>query len=94
MRWVPAASAAMPNFEVARKLVRESVLVDDAAVRKAQRALWEELHVVAEPAGATGLAALMAGAVVVTPQFGPCFGIVGVNDAARIRHEHEIARGR
>jgi threonine dehydratase len=24
--------------------------------------LWEELHVIAEPAGATGLAALMAGA--------------------------------
>ena len=34
----------------------------DDAVRKAQRALWEELHVIAEPAGATGLAALMAGA--------------------------------
>jgi threonine dehydratase len=24
--------------------------------------LWEDLHVIAEPAGATGLAALMAGA--------------------------------
>ena len=34
----------------------------DEAVRAAQRALWEELRVVAEPAGATGLAALMAGA--------------------------------
>lgn len=57
-----ASRIGAPNFEVARKLVRESVLVDDEAVRKAQRALWEELHVVAEPSGATGLAALMAGA--------------------------------
>jgi threonine dehydratase len=57
-----ASRIGVPNFEVAAKLVRESVLVDDEAVRKAQRALWNDLHVVAEPAGATGLAALMAGA--------------------------------
>ena len=57
-----ASRIGVPNFEVARKLVRDFVLVDDDAVRKAQRALWEELHMVAEPAGATGLAALMAGA--------------------------------
>jgi threonine dehydratase len=37
------------------------VLVNDDAVREAQRALWEELRLIAEPAGATGLAALMAG---------------------------------
>ncbi len=57
-----ASRIGVPNFAVAQKLVRESVLVDDAAVRKAQRALWEELRVIAEPAGATGLAALMTGA--------------------------------
>ena len=57
-----ASLIGTPNFEVARKLVRESVLVSDDAVRKAQRALWDELRVIAEPAGATGLAALMAGA--------------------------------
>src|SRR5919198_2926931 len=57
-----ASRIGVPNFEVARKLVRESVLVNDDAVRQAQRALWEELHVVAEPSGATGVAALMAGA--------------------------------
>ena len=57
-----ASRIGTPNFEVAQKLVRESVLVSDEAVRAAQRALWEELRVVAEPAGATGLAALMAGA--------------------------------
>ncbi len=57
-----ASRIGTPNFEVAQKLVRESVLVSDEAVRAAQRALWEELRVVAEPAGATGLAALMSGA--------------------------------
>jgi len=57
-----ASLIGTPNFEVARKLVAESVLVSDEAVRKAQRALWDELRVIAEPAGATGLAALMTGA--------------------------------
>ena len=57
-----ASRIGVPNFEVAHRLVRESVLVSDDAVREAQRALWEELRVIAEPAGATGLAALMTGA--------------------------------
>ena len=57
-----ASRIGVPNFEVAQKLVRDAVLVTDEAVRAAQRALWEELRVIAEPAGATGLAALMAGA--------------------------------
>ena len=61
MRWAPAASAR-PTSRLPSKLVRESVLVSDEAVREAQRALWDELRLVAEPAGATGLAALMAGA--------------------------------
>ena len=57
-----ASRIGTPNFEVARALVRCSVLVTDEAVRDAQRALWDELRIVAEPAGATGLAALRAGA--------------------------------
>ena len=57
-----ASLIGTPNFEVARKRVAESVLVSDEAVREAQRALWNELRVIAEPAGATGLAALMTGA--------------------------------
>ena len=56
-----ASRIGAPNFEVAQKLVRDSLLVNDEAVRAAQRALWEELRVIAEPSGATGLAALMAG---------------------------------
>ena len=57
-----ASRIGVPNFEVARRLVADSVLVSDEAVRAAQRALWDELRVVAEPSGATGVAALMAGA--------------------------------
>ena len=57
-----ASRIGTPNFEVAQKLVRESVLVSDDAVRATQRALWDALRLVAEPAGATGLAALMSGA--------------------------------
>ena len=57
-----ASRIGTPNFEVAQKLVRDSLLVSDEAVRTAQRALWEELRVIAEPSGAAGLAALMAGA--------------------------------
>jgi threonine dehydratase len=56
-----ASRIGVPNFEVAQRLVRESVLVSDDAVRQAQRALWEELRVIAEPAGATALAALISG---------------------------------
>jgi threonine dehydratase len=56
-----ASRIGAPNFEVAQKWVRDAVLVSDDAVRAAQRALWDELRVVAEPSGATGLAALMDG---------------------------------
>lgn len=49
-------------FAIAAQHVAESVLVEDAAIRAAQRALWEECRIAAEPGGATALAALMAGA--------------------------------
>lgn len=56
-----ASRIGTPNFEIARTLVAASVLVTDDAVRAAQTALWEELRVIAEPSGATGLAALLSG---------------------------------
>lgn len=40
----------------------QSVLVGDAAITTAQRALWQEHRQLVEPAGATALAALMSGA--------------------------------
>lgn len=49
-------------FEQARRYVERVVLVSDDQIRDAQRALWRELRVVAEPGGATALAALASGA--------------------------------
>jgi threonine dehydratase len=40
----------------------DSVLVPDEAITAAQRLLWDELRIVAEPGGATALAALVCGA--------------------------------
>jgi threonine dehydratase len=49
-------------FAVAQAHVAQAVLVPDAAIRAAQRLLWEAARVVAEPGGATALAALLCGA--------------------------------
>ena len=49
-------------FAVAREHVGRCVTVSDDAIREAQRAIWRELHLLAEPGGAAALAALMAGA--------------------------------
>jgi threonine dehydratase len=47
--------------------VDESVLVDDDAIRAAQRRLWSELRIAAEPGGAAALAALLSGAYAPEP---------------------------
>lgn len=49
-------------FEVAKDNVAEAVLVSDAAIREAQRRLWQGLRLVAEPGGAAAMAALVSGA--------------------------------
>ncbi|HTO62605.1 MAG TPA: threonine/serine dehydratase [Bradyrhizobium sp.] len=48
-------------FPIARAHVEKVVLVSDDAIRRAQRALWEALRVVAEPGGAAAFAALLSG---------------------------------
>jgi threonine dehydratase len=48
-------------FPIARRAVERVVLVDDAAIRQAQAALWATIRVVAEPGGATAFAALLSG---------------------------------
>jgi threonine dehydratase len=53
--------------EVAARHVDDAVLVRDEDVLHAQRVLWEELRVLAEPGGATALAALLSGAHVAEP---------------------------
>lgn len=47
-------------FPLAQKYVERVVLVEDQAIRDAQRALWERLRIVAEPGGAAAFAALLS----------------------------------
>jgi threonine dehydratase len=51
-------------FPVAQTFVADAVLVTDAAIAAAQRLIWDRLRLVAEPGGATALAALLCGAFV------------------------------
>ena len=69
-------------FPIARAFVDRVVLVGDAAILGAQRALWSALRLVAEPGAAAPLAALLSGAYV--PAAGERVGIVisGANTSA------------
>lgn len=49
-------------FPIARAYVSEAVLVSDEAIVAAQRSLWDRMRLIAEPGGATALAALLSGA--------------------------------
>jgi threonine dehydratase len=51
-------------FELASNEQARSVLVDDAAILSARQWLWDTRRIVAEPGGATALAALRSGAYV------------------------------
>jgi threonine dehydratase len=48
-------------FAVASRYVEHVLLVTDDAIRDAQRRLWEEVRIVAEPGGAAALAAVASG---------------------------------
>jgi threonine dehydratase len=49
-------------FRIAQEYVEDVVLVDDDAIRQAQRTLWQTARIAAEPAGSAGVAALLTGA--------------------------------
>ena len=49
-------------FPLARRFVERVVLVEDAAITAAQKALWRAIRIVAEPGGAAALAAVLSGA--------------------------------
>jgi threonine dehydratase len=51
-------------WSVVRHFVDQAVLVTDDDIRAAQRVLWDELRLIAEPGGAAALAALRCGAYV------------------------------
>ena len=61
-------------FPIAQAYVGTAVLVTDDAIRRAQHLLWDRLRLVAEPGGATALAALVSG--VWTPPMGASVGVL------------------
>ena len=61
-------------FPIAQKFVTQSLLVSDEQIVEAQRALWQQLRLVAEPGGATALAAVISG--VYKPHPGERIGVV------------------
>lgn len=48
-------------FPITQAYVQDVVLVDDDAIRGAQRTLWQTARIAAEPAAAVGVAALLTG---------------------------------
>jgi threonine dehydratase len=72
-------------FPIAQAHVANAVLVPDEAIAAAQRMIWDRIRLVAEPGGATALAALLCGAF--TPPPGARVGVVvcGANaDPAKV----------
>jgi threonine dehydratase len=61
-------------FPIATRHVARSVLVSDDAIGAAQQFLWNRTRLVAEPGGATALAALLSGAF--EPPAGACIGVL------------------
>ena len=61
-------------FPIAQKSVYQSLLVSDEQIVEAQRILWQQLRLIAEPGGATAFAALLSG--VFKPDPGERVGVV------------------
>ncbi|MBV6431637.1 MAG: Phenylserine dehydratase [Bryobacteraceae bacterium] len=55
-----AAMVGELMFPIARKYVSGAVVVEEEEIREAQRVLWRDFGIVAEPGGATALAALLS----------------------------------
>jgi threonine dehydratase len=61
-------------FPMAQKFVSQSLLVTDEQIVNAQKLLWQSLRLIAEPGGATALAAVISG--VYKPHPGERVGVV------------------
>ena len=61
-------------FPLAQAFVRHAVLVSDESILVAQRLLWDRFRLIAEPGGATALAALLSGRFV--PPAGAKIGVL------------------
>jgi threonine dehydratase len=77
---------ALP-FGIGQEKVADAVLVSDESIREAQRRLWREFCIAAEPGGAAAYAALFSGAYSAAPgeSIGVllCGGNVNLADAAQ-----------
>jgi threonine dehydratase len=69
-------------FPVTQAYVEDVVLVDDDAIREAQRTLWQTARIAAEPAASVGVAALRTGAYEPAPGERVAVVISGGNMAA------------
>lgn len=69
-------------FPIARDHVAASLLVADADILAAQKALWETLRVVTEPGGAAAFAALLSGRYVPEPGEKVAVLVCGANTTA------------
>ena len=82
-----AADALAPRrvgelvFPITQAYVEDVVLVDDASILAAQRALWQAARIAAEPAASVGIAALLAGAYKPAPGERVAVVISGANMA-------------
>src|SRR6185312_10087145 len=56
-----ASRAGELMFPIAQKFISQALLVTDEQIVAAQKALWQNLRLIAEPGGATAFAALLAG---------------------------------
>lgn len=61
-------------FPIAQKFIVQALLVTDEQIIEAQRILWQKVRMIAEPGGATALAALLSG--VYKPHSGERVGVV------------------
>lgn len=72
-------------FDVALQFGVSAVLVEDSAILAAQRFLWDRFRLIAEPGGATALAALLSGRFVPPPNARVGVLVCGANtDPAKV----------
>ena len=72
-------------FPIAQRFVGQAVLVPDDAILAAQRLLWDQFRLVAEPGGATALAALLSTRFVPPPAARVGIVVCGANtDPAKV----------
>jgi threonine dehydratase len=74
-----AARVGEHTFPIVQDAVERIVHVGDDAIREAQRALWDDVHMIAEPGGAAAFAALRSGAYEPSPGERLCVLVCGAN---------------